>query len=117
MLGPLVTAYEQAMSEGDGKNTWRTDRYAPCPRRDAGRYLAFLASAGYQLSIIEECLVDDVPYTGDTPPTASLADEDGSASPAEEPGPDGEDVTGDADPGGEGTRPGDTGCGTGQAAA
>ena len=37
MLGPIVTAYEQSMTEGEGKNTWRTDRYAPCPRRDASR--------------------------------------------------------------------------------
>ena len=36
MLGPIVTAYEQAMTEGEGKNTWRTDRYSPCPRSEAG---------------------------------------------------------------------------------
>lgn len=68
ILGPLITAYEQAMSEGEGKNTWRTGRYSPCPRRDAGRYLKFLASAGYELSPIEQALADNVPYTGDTPP-------------------------------------------------
>ena len=69
MLGPIVTAYEQAMTEGEGKNTWRTDRYSPCPRREAAAYLAFLASVGYQLSLIEQALVDDTPYTGDTAPT------------------------------------------------
>jgi ParB family chromosome partitioning protein len=74
MLGPIVTAYEQAMIEGEGKNTWRTDRYSPCPRRAAAAYLAFLASIGYQLSIIEQALVDDTPYTGDTAP-ADLASE------------------------------------------
>ena len=67
MLAPIVTAFEQAMTEGDGVNTWRTDRYAPCPRREAARYLSFLASAGYQLSVIEQALADDVPYTGDNP--------------------------------------------------
>ena len=67
MLAPIVTAYESAMTEGEGKNTWRTDRYCPCPRREAGAYLAFLASIGYQLSAIEQALADDVPYTGDSP--------------------------------------------------
>jgi ParB family chromosome partitioning protein len=74
MLGPIVTAYEQAMTEGEGKNTWRTDRYSPCPRRHAGTYLAFLASTGYELSTIEQTLVDDVPYTGDTPAGPDLTD-------------------------------------------
>ncbi len=67
MLGPILTAYETAMTEGEGRNTWRTDRYSPCPRREAGAYLAFLASIGYQLSAIEQALVNDTPYTGDTP--------------------------------------------------
>jgi len=30
MLGPIVTAYEHAMTDGEGRNTWRTDRYSPC---------------------------------------------------------------------------------------
>ena len=80
MLGPIVTAYEQAMTEGEGKNTWRTDRYSPCPRREAGAYLAFLASIGYQLSAIEQALADDTPYTGDRPFGVSLAD-DGQGDP------------------------------------
>jgi ParB family chromosome partitioning protein len=75
MLGPIITAYEQAMTEGEGKNTWRTDRYAPCPRREAGRYLAFLASIGYELTVIEQTLADDTPYTGDTPPDGSLTED------------------------------------------
>ena len=33
MLAPVVTAYEHAMTEGEGRNTWRTDRYSPCPRQ------------------------------------------------------------------------------------
>ncbi len=74
MLGPIVTAYEQAMTEGEGKNTWRTDRYSPCPRRAAGTYLAFLASIGYQLSAIEQALADDEPYTGDTPAGPDLTE-------------------------------------------
>jgi ParB family chromosome partitioning protein len=94
MLGPIVTAYEQSMTEGEGKNTWRTDRWAPCPRRDASRYLTFLASLGYQLSRIEQALADDVPWTGDTPaepdqadPGAYDPDDDGSRDDA--PGEDG----------------------------
>src|ERR1039458_9711325 len=86
-LGPIVTAYEQAMSDA---NTWRTDRYSPCPRRDAGRYLTFLASVGYQLASIEQALADDVPWAGDAEPGAPLAAAIGAAEPAGEPGPDGE---------------------------
>ena len=67
MLGPVVTAYEQAMTEGEGRNTWRLDRYSPCPRDEAGRYLAFLGTLGYQLSDIERAVADGEPYTGDTP--------------------------------------------------
>ena len=99
-LGPIVTAYEQAMSDA---NTWRTDRYSPCPRRDAGRYLTFLASVGYQLASIEQALADDVPWAGDTEPGAPLAAAIGAAEPAGEPGPDGEtdpdgeDAAGDTD--------------------
>jgi ParB family chromosome partitioning protein len=72
MLAPIATTYEQAMTEGEGKNTWRTDRYSPCPRREAGRYLAFLASIGYQLADIERAVTDNVPYTGDAPPDEPL---------------------------------------------
>jgi ParB family chromosome partitioning protein len=68
MLAPVVAAYEGAMSGTEAaRSTWRADRYSPCPRPDAGRYLAFLASIGYQLSVIERAVADGVPYTGDTP--------------------------------------------------
>jgi ParB family chromosome partitioning protein len=68
MLAPVAAAYEGAMSGTDAsRSTWRADRYSPCPRPDAGRYLAFLASIGYQLSVIERAVADGVPYTGDTP--------------------------------------------------
>ena len=73
MLAPIATTYEQAMTEGEGKNTWRTDRYSPCPRQEAGRYLAFLTSVGYQLSDIEQAVADSTPYTGDTPTSDALA--------------------------------------------
>jgi ParB family chromosome partitioning protein len=68
MLAPIAAAYEGAMSGTEAaRSTWRADRYSPCPRPDAGRYLAFLASIGYQLSVIERAVADGVPYTGDTP--------------------------------------------------
>ena len=65
-LGPVITAYEYAMTEAEGRNTWRTDRYSPCPRRDAGTYLTFLAAIGYQLSAIEQAVADGTAWTGDT---------------------------------------------------
>jgi hypothetical protein len=67
------------MIEAEGRNTWRTDRYSPCPRREAGRYLAFLASLGYQLSVIEQAVADDRPYTGDEPAEDVLPPADGAA--------------------------------------
>ena len=72
MLAPIVTAYEQAMTEGEGKNTWRTDRYSPCPRQEAGRYFAFMASVGYQLSDIEQAVANGDAYAGDAPLGDSL---------------------------------------------
>jgi len=50
ILAPIVTTYEHAITDNEGRNTWRTDRYSPCPRREAASYLTFLASLGYQLS-------------------------------------------------------------------
>jgi ParB family chromosome partitioning protein len=97
MLGPIVTAYEQAMTEGEGRNTWRTDRYSPCPRREAGAYLAFLASIGHQLSPIELALVDDTPHTGDM---ASPEPASGNPDPEEadrDPVPSGDDAPAEAD--------------------
>jgi ParB family chromosome partitioning protein len=81
MLGPIVTAYEHAMTEGEGRNTWRTDRYSPCPRREASRYLTFLASIGYQLSGIEQAVADDVPWTGDEDPARPVPGNSGSDLP------------------------------------
>jgi ParB family transcriptional regulator, chromosome partitioning protein len=107
-LGPVVTAYEQAMGDA---NTWRTDRYAPCPRRDAGRYLTFLASIGYQLASIEQALADDVSWAGDTEPgdrlTAGIdaAEPAGESGPAGEADPGGEDAAGDADLPAPGSQP------------
>ena len=92
MLAPVITAYEHAMTDGEGRNTWRTDRYSPCPRADAGTYLAFLASLGYQLSAIEQAVADGTPYTGDTTLAGLLAPEQPEAG--AEPGGD----IGNADP-------------------
>lgn len=57
------------------------------PPGEAERYLAFLASAGYQLSEIEQAIIDGMPYVGN-----------GAA--AELPGvTDGETTSGPTDPG------------------
>ena len=89
MLGPVITAYERAMTDGEGRSTWRTDRYSPCPRPAAGQYLAFLAGLGYQLSPIELAVAEGTPYTGDTPADGTMPDaEPGDvASPALDGGP------------------------------
>ena len=69
ILAPIAAAYEAAMSGTEAaRSTWRADRYNPCPRPAAGRYLAFLASIGYHLTVIEQAVADGVPYAGDIPP-------------------------------------------------
>ncbi len=80
MLAPFAVTYEYAMmTQGEGRNTWRTDnRYSPCPRTQAGHYLGFLASVGYQLTPIERAVADGVPWTGDTPAEDSLPGDDDS---------------------------------------
>jgi ParB family chromosome partitioning protein len=99
MLGPIVTAYEHAMTDGEGRNTWRTDRYSPCPRTEAAGYLRFLASIGYPLSGIEQAVADLTPYTGDVPagdPITGGPDQPGPDGPGDGPeGPgDGPDQSG-----------------------
>ncbi len=32
MLAPIVTAYEHALTEGEGRNTWRVDQAVDSPR-------------------------------------------------------------------------------------
>ncbi len=90
MLAPVITAYEYAMTEGEGRSTWRTDRYSPCPRGDAGSYLAFLAAIGYPLSAIEQAVADGTPYSGDVTPagllTAEQPEADGGAPPGTDSG-------------------------------
>jgi ParB family transcriptional regulator, chromosome partitioning protein len=123
MLTPIVTAYESALGGGDGCDTWRPDRYSPCPRGNAGTYFAFLASVGYELSVIEQAVADGVPYTGE-PPVGLVLDvdsdrsvADGATGPADtSPGasdPDGtpvdadpDDSTGDGSPDNAADRPG-----------
>ena len=88
MLAPVVTAYEHAMSEGEGKNTWRADRYSPCPREQAAGYLRFLASIGYQLSAIEQAVAGLAAYTGEAPAGDPIIPG------PDQPGPDGPEGTG-----------------------
>jgi ParB family chromosome partitioning protein len=108
MLMPVITAYEHAMTDGEGRNTWRTDRYSPCPRADAGTYLAFLAGLGYRLSGIEQAVADGTHWTGDTPPESLLTGHDDSGLPesgepsASPDSPDSEDRPADASSAGGG---------------
>jgi ParB family transcriptional regulator, chromosome partitioning protein len=99
MFAPVATAYEYAMTEAEGRHTWRTDRYSPCPRRQAAAYLTLLASLGYQLSSIEQAVAALRPYTGETPPGDPAGSEPASGD-QDATGPDPE--TGDG-PGGPAT--------------
>ncbi|HUZ52510.1 MAG TPA: ParB/RepB/Spo0J family partition protein [Streptosporangiaceae bacterium] len=104
MLAPVVAAYEGEIygTDASRRATWREDRYSPCPRRDAGRYLAFLASLGYPLAPIERAVADGVPYTGDTPAGPDLVTTGG-------------DPGGQADGEGDGVVPEEDGDGQGGA--
>jgi len=88
MLGPIAAAYEHAMTDGEGRNTWRTDRYSPCPRTEAAGYLRFLASIGYPLSGIEQAVADLTAYTGEAPagdPITGGPDQPGPEGPGDGP--------------------------------
>jgi ParB family chromosome partitioning protein len=83
---------------GERRSTWRADRYSPCSRLEAGVYLGFLASVGYELAPIEQAVADGVPYTGDHPGepliTALGSEVDGAGEPV---GLDGVDLDGSPD--------------------
>jgi ParB family chromosome partitioning protein len=77
-LSPVLTSYEHEMvGDGDRKATWRTDRANPyCSRSEAGDYLRFLISVGYEAAPIEKAVADGVPYTGDVDPGQGPMDGD-----------------------------------------
>jgi hypothetical protein len=72
--------------DGDaGRATWRTDqRFTQCDRGEAGVYLRFSESTGYELSAIERAVTNGVPYTGDQPEDdlPSAAEQDVHGDPA-----------------------------------
>ena len=104
MLAPIAAAYEGVMSGTEAsRSTWRADRYSPCPRPDAGRYLAFLASIGYHLSVIEQAVADGVPYAGDHPAEPDPSDPASVLEVAGDPGPDDDDPGGRDDAAPEGS--------------
>jgi ParB family transcriptional regulator, chromosome partitioning protein len=68
MLAPIAVAYEGEMDGADASRraTWREDRYSPCSRQEAGRYLAFLASLGS----IRHSALTSCSHTGRTSPSS-----------------------------------------------
>lgn len=107
MLAPVLTAYEHEISADDPERrcTWRQDRYAPCPRDEAGAYLEFLASLGYQLSAIEQAVADGTAYTGPASASGPLPGS-AAASPVHEPPP-GEGATRATEPAGDSSQSAD----------
>ena len=97
MLAPIVTAFESAMSDGEGRNTWRTDRYSPCPRQQAADYLNLLVALGYELSGIEQAVAEQRLYTGETPPGQVIIGETSGPAAEAEDGQDAEMAAGAAD--------------------
>jgi len=63
LLAVVAAAYEDRMGGDPGKATWRTDRYSPCSRDEAGAWFRFLAGIGYELSLIEQAVADGVPFS------------------------------------------------------
>jgi len=99
-LAPIAIAYESDMAgDGERRNTWRTDRWAPCSRKDAARWPNFLASLGYQLSGIEQAVADGTPWTGDDAPGQPAASGSGEpGQPSEDTDPTEPDPAADDDP-------------------
>jgi ParB family transcriptional regulator, chromosome partitioning protein len=92
LLAVIATAYEDRMDGDAGRATWRTDqRFTQCNREEAGAYLRFLASAGYELSPVEQAVADAVPYTGERPDSQLVTRDDAASAVA---GTDGEDTPG-----------------------
>jgi ParB family transcriptional regulator, chromosome partitioning protein len=82
ILAVIAASYEERMDGDQGRFNWRTDRrYTQCPRDDAGAYLRFLTSAGYELSPIEQAVADGVPYIGDQPADDLSADGETGTTP------------------------------------
>jgi ParB family chromosome partitioning protein len=76
ILAPLVAAYEHALSGLAGsQDTWRDNRFSPCPYADAGTYFTFLASIGYQLSSIEQAVATSTAWQPGTALTQVFADQ------------------------------------------
>ena len=96
MFAPIATAFESAMGEGEGRNTWRTGRYSPCPREQAAAYLSLLAGLGYQLSVIEQAVAHQQPYTGEVPPGQAVIGQD--SDPAQDADGAGPGTAGDGQP-------------------
>ncbi len=101
MLAPIAACYELALTEGEGKNTWRPGRHSPCPCEEAGRYFTFLASLGYPLSAIEQAVATGTPCTGGSPAQGIITSgpDAGSGPAAAQPGESGPDESGPAGPG------------------
>jgi ParB family transcriptional regulator, chromosome partitioning protein len=109
LLAVIAAAYEDRMDGAEGRKTWRTDqRYTQCDRGEAGFYLRFLASAGYELSPVEEAVAGGFAYTGDRAndelPPASTRGGDGEVPETGDASAD----PGDADDGEDGEDAGDT---------
>jgi ParB family transcriptional regulator, chromosome partitioning protein len=82
ILAVIAASYEERMDGDQGRFTWRTDRrFTQCPRDDAGAYFRFLASTGYELSLIEQAVADGVPYTGDQPADDPGTDDETGTAP------------------------------------
>ena len=68
LLAVIAAAYEDRMDGDAGRATWRTDqRFTQCDRSEAGVYLRFLESTGYELAPVERAVAGGVPYMGDQP--------------------------------------------------
>jgi len=111
LLAIIAAAYEDRMDGDAGRATWRTDqRFTQCDREEAGAYLRFLASVGYELAAIEKAVAGQVPYTCDQPgdDLAAAGEPAGDVTGAESGEPDPETGAADGEvPGDPGTTAGD----------
>ncbi|MEU8278387.1 hypothetical protein ACFYOK_35535 [Microbispora bryophytorum] len=67
-LAPIAVAYEHQMTVPDSaRYIWRHDRTGAVSRPDARAYLSLLVELGYQPTLIEQAVIDGLPYRGDAP--------------------------------------------------
>ncbi len=81
LMAVVATAHEDRVDGDVDRAAWRDDqRYTQCDRGEAGVYLRFLESLGYERSPVERAAADGVPCRSEQPED-DLTEDDGAGAP------------------------------------